>query len=73
MIKNMNAQEIIIQWVNKELKPLKNKVGYVTMSISVEDKDHKLLTALHITSNRGTLNKSIKRLKEIYDNRTKLF
>ena len=70
MIKNMNAQGTIIQWVSKELKPLKNKVSYVTMSISVSDKNHKLLTALHITSKRGVLNKSIKRLKEIYDTNT---
>lgn len=62
----MNAQETIIQWVKHELDPLKNKIGYVTMSISVEDKNFNLLKALHITSRKNTLNKSIKRLKEIY-------
>ena len=65
----MNAQETIIEWVNRELKSVRNKVGYVTMSISVEDKDFNLLKALHITSRKNTLNKSIKRLKEIYDNK----
>lgn len=62
----MNAQETIIQWVKHELDPLKNKIGYVTMSIAVEDEDHELLTAIHIISKKNTLNKSIKRLKEIY-------
>ena len=64
----MNAQQTIIQWVKHELDPLKNKIGYVTISIAVEDKNFNLLKSLHITSRKNTLNKSIKRLKEIYDN-----